>query len=74
MASRPPTPTPDTHTLAEYFHPYTPTPPEPQPLCHHYLPPPLQVVVVGRSTCPFCIEVTRTLVDLGVRFPYLCSE
>ena len=30
-----------------------------------------QVLVVGRSTCPFCIEVTRTLADMGLRFPYL---
>lgn len=28
------------------------------------------VVVFGRSTCPFCIEVSRTLVDQGVHFMY----
>ena len=28
------------------------------------------IVVVGRSTCPFCIEITRTLADMGLTFPY----
>ena len=29
------------------------------------------MVVFGRSTCPFCIEVTRTLAtDMGLSFPY----
>lgn len=39
-------------------------------------PPPclLQVVVVGRSTCPFCIEITRTLAGMGLSFPYFLSE
>lgn len=34
-------------------------------------PVPCSVVVVGRSTCPFCIEVTRTLTGMGLAFPYL---
>ncbi|PSC70111.1 C4-dicarboxylate ABC transporter [Micractinium conductrix] len=33
-----------------------------------------QIVVVGRSTCPFCIEVTRTLTDMGLSFPYLLVD
>ena len=28
------------------------------------------VVVFGRSTCPFCIEVTRTMMNMGVDFRY----
>ena len=32
--------------------------------------PACRVVVVGRSTCPFCIEVSRTLADMGLSFPY----
>eukprot|EP00889_Picochlorum_renovo_P006061 jgi/Picre1/33091/NNA_008417.t1 len=28
------------------------------------------VVVFGRSTCPFCIEVTRTMMSMGVHFRY----
>ncbi|EFN53827.1 hypothetical protein CHLNCDRAFT_15071, partial [Chlorella variabilis] len=28
------------------------------------------VVVFGRSTCPFCIEVSRTMVEMGVPFIY----
>lgn len=30
--------------------------------------------MVGRSTCPFCIEVTRTLADLGLTFPYFLVD
>ena len=30
-----------------------------------------RLAVIGRSTCPFCIEVTRTLGELGVPFAYL---
>lgn len=33
-----------------------------------------RVVVVGRSTCPFCIEVTRTLGDMGLAFPYFLTD
>ncbi|KAL4537156.1 hypothetical protein Ndes2526B_g04932 [Nannochloris sp. 'desiccata'] len=29
-----------------------------------------KVVVFGRSTCPFCIEITRTLVEQAVPFTY----
>lgn len=29
-----------------------------------------KVVVFGKSTCPFCIEVTRTLTDMSVPFTY----
>jgi glutaredoxin len=29
-----------------------------------------KTVVFGRSTCPFCIEVTRTLGELGVPYAY----
>ena len=28
------------------------------------------VVVFGRTTCPFCIEVTRTMMNMGVAFRY----
>jgi tellurite resistance protein TehA-like permease/glutaredoxin len=28
------------------------------------------VVVFGRSTCPFCIEVTRTMLGMGIPFRY----
>lgn len=31
---------------------------------------PCRVVVFGRSTCPFCIEVSRTMVEMGVPFIY----
>ena len=30
--------------------------------------------MVGRSTCPFCIEVTRTLADMGLAFPYFLVD
>jgi hypothetical protein len=41
------------------------------PPCHPPTHPPTRrIVVVGRSTCPFCIEVTRTLTGLGLSFPY----
>jgi len=30
-----------------------------------------KVVVFGRSTCPFCIEVTRTMATMGVAFTYI---
>lgn len=33
-----------------------------------------KIVVVGRSTCPFCIEVTRTLTELGLSFPYFLVD
>ena len=47
--------------------------------CALNLTPPLhpsvcRIVVVGRSTCPFCIEVTRTLADLGIAFPYFLVD
>ena len=29
-----------------------------------------RLVVVGRSTCPFCIEVSRTLTEMGLPFLY----
>ena len=29
-----------------------------------------QLLVVGRSTCPFCIEVTRTFADMGLPYTY----
>lgn len=32
------------------------------------------IVVVGRSTCPFCIEITRTLADMGLTFPYFLVD
>lgn len=35
---------------------------------------PCRIVVVGRSTCPFCIEVTRTLADMGLAFPYFLVD
>lgn len=34
------------------------------PCCKHRL------VVVGRSTCPFCIEISRTFSEMGLHFVY----
>lgn len=32
------------------------------------------VIVFGRSTCPFCIEVTRTMTELGIPFKYITMD
>ena len=33
-----------------------------------------RLLVVGRSSCPFCIEVSRTLTDMGLHFTYFQGE